>query len=75
MDKSQAQRQRLEARLAQLVQRLEKVERNRRRETNPLEQDWEEQATTRQNDEVLDRLEAEGHHEITALRADRKSVV
>lgn len=69
MNEAQAHRKRLEDRLAQLVQRLEKVERNRRRETNPLERDWGEQAATRQNDEVLDRLEAEGHQEVTALRA------
>lgn len=69
MDDYQATRQRLEARLADLAQRLLKVERNRRRETNPLEPDWAEQAATRQNDEVLDRLESEGHQEITALRA------
>ena len=66
--KSQVQRERLEARLAQLAQRLEKVERNRRRQTNPLEPDWAEHAATRQNDDVLDRLEADGHQEVIALR-------
>lgn len=47
MNASQVQRERLEGRLAELAQRLEKVERNRRRETNPLEQDWGEHAATR----------------------------
>jgi RNA polymerase-binding transcription factor DksA len=68
MDNYKVIQQRLEARLADLAQRLLKVERNRRRETNPLDPDWAEQAATRQNDEVLDRLEADGHQEITALR-------
>jgi DnaK suppressor protein len=69
MDAYQTQRRHLEARLAQLVDRLHKVERNRRRETNPLAADWQEQAITRQNDEVLDSLEAEGQQEVAAIRA------
>lgn len=69
MDSYQDTRQRLEAHLTRLKQRLHKVEGNRRRERNPLDRDWEEQAITRQNDEVLDGLDAEGHREIEAIRA------
>jgi RNA polymerase-binding transcription factor DksA len=68
----QAVRQELETRLAQLERRHQKVERDRRRETNTLERDWQEQAITRQNDEVLDGLEAEGSQQITIIRAALK---
>jgi RNA polymerase-binding transcription factor DksA len=69
METPEAIRQRLEARLVALTQRLTKVEHDRRRATNPLEPDWEEQAITRQNDQVLDVLEAEGSQEVAAIRA------
>ncbi len=69
MDTHQDTRQRLEARLTQLMQRLHKVESDRRRQRNPLDPDWEEQAITRQNDEVLDGLDTEGHREIETIRA------
>ena len=69
MDSQQSTRQRLEDRLAHLIQRLDKVESNRRRQRNPLDPDWEEQAITRQNDEVLDGLDAGGQRELDAIRA------
>ncbi|MDH3598641.1 MAG: TraR/DksA family transcriptional regulator [Candidatus Tectomicrobia bacterium] len=69
MESHQGTRQHLEERLTHLMQRLHKVERNRRRERNPLDPDWQEQAITRQNDEVLDGLDAGGHQEIEAIRA------
>ena len=69
MDSYQDTREHLEARLIHLTQRLQKVEDNRRRERNPLEADWAEQAVTRQNDEVLDGLDAGGHREIDLIRA------
>jgi RNA polymerase-binding transcription factor DksA len=72
MNEQQARRQQLEAQLAQLERRQTKVERDRRRETNALEQDWQEQASTRQNDEVLDSLEAEGSQQIAIIRAALK---
>ena len=72
MDSHQDTRQRLEERLAQLTERLHKVESDRRRERNPLDPDWEEQAITRQNDEVLDELDAEGHREVEVIRAALK---
>ena len=72
METKQAIRQRLEERLLYLRQRLDKVERDRRRETNPLDPDWQEQAITRQNDEVLDSLDSEGQREVTAIQAALK---
>lgn len=69
MKSHQDTRQHLEERLTRLRDRLHKVEGDRRRERNPLDPDWEEQAITRQNDEVLDGLDAEGHHEVRAIRA------
>jgi RNA polymerase-binding transcription factor DksA len=62
-------REQLLARLAHLERRLQKVETDRRRGTNALEQDWEEQATIRQNDEVLDELAEEEQQQIQAIRA------
>ncbi len=61
-------KQRLD-RLARLEERLSKVEQDRRRTTNTLEADWEEQATIRQNDEVLDELAAEERQQAVAIRA------
>jgi DnaK suppressor protein len=72
MDAHAATRQRLEERLERLTERLHKVESNRRRERNPLDLDWQEQAITRQNDEVLDGLDAEGQREIDVIRAALK---
>ena len=69
MDSYQDTRHRLEERLTQLMQRLHKVEGARRRERNPLDPDWQEQAITRQNDEVLDGLDAEGQQELKRIRA------
>jgi len=69
MDSHPETRLRLEARLTHLMDRLDKVEGERRREGNPLDPDWQEQAITRQNDEVLDGLDAEGQQEIKAIQA------
>ncbi|MBM3226062.1 MAG: TraR/DksA family transcriptional regulator, partial [Candidatus Tectomicrobia bacterium] len=54
MDAYQELRRELTHRLVHLEGRLAQVERDRRRSTNTLDPDWEEQATVRQNDEVLD---------------------
>lgn len=69
MDTHRDTRQRLEVRLTRLMQRLHKVEEDRRRTRNPLDPDWEDQAITLQNDEVLDGLDAEGQREIETIRA------
>ena len=69
MDEHLALRQQLTARLAQLEGRLQKVEADRRRGTNTLDRDWQEQATVRQNDEVLDELAEEERQQVRAIRA------
>ena len=62
-------RQQLMSRLARIEGRLDKVERDRRRGSNTLDPDWEEQATVRQNDEVLDELAEEERLQVIAIRA------
>ncbi|MAG31268.1 MAG: conjugal transfer protein TraR [Deltaproteobacteria bacterium] len=63
----------LEARLrehrAEWEQRLERIQRDRRRERGPLDPDFEEQATQRENDETLDALDARGRQELSAIAA------
>jgi len=56
VDEYQSLRQQLRQRLAHLEGRLDTVEHDRRRDTNTMDPDWEEQATVRQNDEVFDEL-------------------
>ena len=56
-------------RLARIEGRLDKVEKDRRRGSNTLDPDWEEQATVRQNDEVLDGLAEEERLQAIAIRA------
>ena len=62
-------RQLLQARVADLLRRNDKVERSRRRERAPLEGDWKEDAIVRENDEVLEALDAEGRAHLMQLRA------
>ncbi len=69
MDAYRALRQQLLHRLAHLEGRLDKVEQDRRRGTNTLDPDWEEQATVRQNDEVLDELAEAERLQARAIRA------
>jgi RNA polymerase-binding transcription factor DksA len=69
MDSNFDLRLRLTARLAQLERHLREIESDRRRMTNPLDRDWEEQGPTRQHDAVLDRLAAGDHRQIAAIRA------
>ena len=59
----------LMARLAQLERHLREIETDRRRVTNPLDPDREDQGPTRQNDAVLDKLAAGDRQQITAIRA------
>jgi len=68
MVNSSAVQKRLEDQLREIEQRLEKIDRDRRRDNNPLDEDWQEQAAVRQNDEVLDGLDAEQHQQATAIR-------
>ena len=69
MDEHRELRQQLMSRLARIEGRLDKVEKDRRRGSNTLEPDWEEQATVRQNDEVLDELAEEERLQAIAIRA------
>ena len=69
MDAYQSLRQQLMQRLAHIEGRLDTVEKDRRRGTNTLDPDWEEQATVRQNDEVLDKLAEEERLQAIAIRA------
>ena len=62
-------RLRLTARLAQLECHLREIESDRRRMTNPLDRDWEEQASTRQSDAILDQLAAGDRQQMAAIRA------
>lgn len=47
----------LATRRAELADRLARIHHDRRRSDGPLPQDFADQATARENDEVLDRLE------------------
>lgn len=69
MNEYQIIRKQLLDRLQRLEDRLAKVEKDRRRTTNTLERDWEEQASVRQNDEVLDELAEEERQQASAIRA------
>jgi DnaK suppressor protein len=46
----------LRGRRAELAERLVRIQRDRQRQEQPLSADFSEQATERENDEVLDRL-------------------
>jgi RNA polymerase-binding transcription factor DksA len=62
---TKAIREQLEADLQMLIARVETID-NRLRQ--PGEQDWEEQATQRENDEVLESLDKQAVHEIDQIR-------
>jgi DnaK suppressor protein len=69
VDEYQSLRQQRMQRLAHLEGRLDTVEHDRRRGTNTLDPDWEEQATVRQHDEVFDELAEEERRQARAIRA------
>ncbi|RVT85298.1 TraR/DksA family transcriptional regulator [Rhodobacteraceae bacterium CCMM004] len=56
----------LEARLAELTQRLDTIEHTLE---EPHSRDWEDRATEMEDDEVLERMGAEGLAEIERIRA------
>lgn len=62
---TKAIREHLEADLQLLLARVENID-NRLRQ--PGEQDWKEQATQRENDEVLESLDKQAVHEIEQIR-------
>lgn len=55
----------LEAELQSLLVRIETIDNQMRQ---PGEQDWEEQATQRENDEVLESLDKQATQEIEQIR-------
>jgi RNA polymerase-binding transcription factor DksA len=56
-------------RLEQLERRQAAIRSDRRREEGPLDRDWKEQAVERENDEVLDALDAGGVAELEQIRS------
>ena len=62
-------RDRLQAKLAEILRRHGKVTSNLRRERTPLGSDWEDNAAVLENDEVLDALDADGRAQVVQLRA------
>lgn len=58
---------RLEARRTELSARLERISADRRRSRTPLDPDFAEQAVERENDEVLDALDAAEREELAAI--------
>jgi len=61
--------QRLRARRAELRSRLAAVERDMRRETDPLSADWAEQSTQRANDEVLSCIRLTSESELREIES------
>ena len=62
-------RERLETRLAELERRVSQLTDDLRHQSQPLEQDFEEQATQRENDDVLGALDEAGRRELQSIRA------
>ena len=62
-------REHLLARLAQLERRVGRITSNLRHEHEPVEQDFEEQATQRENEDVLGALDDAGRRELAAIRS------
>ena len=62
-------RERLLARLAQLEQRVGRIRSDLRHAEDPLEQDFEEQATQREGEDVLGALDEAGRRELASIRA------
>lgn len=60
-------RQLLNARRQELAERLQRITRDRSRETQPLSPDFSDQATQRENDEVLDRLDESTRGELKQI--------
>ena len=63
------QKQQLLDRMALLTRRVDRIGEDLRHETEPLEHDFEEQATQREGEEVLGALDEAGRRELDAIRA------
>lgn len=61
-------RRELEERLETLSKRLGRIQSHLRHEDGPLSADFEEQATERENDEVLEALDESGRREMDELK-------
>lgn len=53
---------------AELIRRLDAIKQDVRNETNPVSSDSAEQATERENDEVIDALGSSARHELKLIR-------
>lgn len=67
MPKYQLIRRKLAVRHDEILQRLEKVTRDRRHENQPLNADFEEQAVEVENDQVLDALDEQMRAELVQI--------
>jgi len=56
-------------RLAVLTRRVDRIGEDLRHESDPLEHDFEEQATQREGEEVLGALDEAGRRELDTIRA------
>jgi RNA polymerase-binding transcription factor DksA len=65
MEREEAIRRKLEVRLAELERRTEQIGRDLRQPANP---DWDDRASERENDEVLEGLERAELSDIGAIR-------
>ncbi|MBY0279626.1 TraR/DksA C4-type zinc finger protein [Candidatus Binatia bacterium] len=64
-----ALRERLRARIREILVRNAKIESDLRRERTPLEGDWDENAILLENDQVLEALDADNRAHVAQLRA------
>jgi len=62
-------RDRLHAKIRELLARNAKVAGDLRRERQPLGADWDDNAILLENDEVLEALDTDGRAHVTQLRA------
>lgn len=63
-----SRRSELESMRAELTKRLERYHAHQHRQDGALDPDFSEQAVERQNDEVVDGLEAESEHELQQVK-------
>ena len=71
MTKHDHLRIRLESRLAEIAERVQRIETDLRRAPD---QDWVEQATLQENDQVLEGLDALGRTEVLGIRRALKRI-
>lgn len=63
----ESQRARLTAKQAELQDRVERLTRDQRHADEPVEKDFEEQASQRENDDVVDELLRESRRELQQI--------